>query len=390
MTSKLIWPASGAIDLELFEALYRVAFAEQIQAGIGAIGDFHYLHNGNAKQFDSSGFAVKIIQIAIDLGLRLTLIYAFLDQGSSENGRAFIQPLDASLREFEALHARFKDHPLIQVIPGIHGLEHTSPDAIIAARDLAEKYDVKLQVQLAERESELEIARVHYGTTPLRALKKMGVLDQRIVIVNGVLLDEEEIAMAREHNVSMILCPGACLARGDDFPDASRILREKIPFAVGSDSLALSHNYTPSDDIKWLEFTQRSIQKSMNVLSSQTQTHSLWDLASRLPAKILGNQSAQLLPGCPADLMFLSVVQPCSKPENNYSGTHFINELLFGWGAQVQVTHLMVQGRMILKNGFVDADLSSSYYRLGQWNRAFLRSIQKSAERASVAARQSN
>jgi len=377
LINKLIWPVSHAIDDELFEAVIQVAFAEQAQAGVAAVGDFHYLHNGQHEDPGKARFAEKIIRIAVEMGIRLTLVYAFFDQGSSETARAFIRPLDVSLEEFEHLQASYSKQPLIQIMPGVHSLEHTSSEAIIAAAELAEKYDTKLHIQLAERENELDSARIHYGTTPLRALEKMGILNERLVIINGTLLDEEEMAMARDHKVSMILCPGAALARGDDLPNTWSVLKHKIPFAAGSDSAIMNHNYLIPEDIKLLEYTQRSTQRSMNVLATQTGVTSLWDLASKAPAPMLGVPSAQLMPDNPADFMIIAPSQD-QAPSPKLPGHHFSNQMLYGWGAQARVTHLMVQGKLVVSNSYPTTDLTASYQKLARWNEAFLRSIKRS------------
>lgn len=376
LVNRLIWPVSQAIDLNLFTTIHKVALAEQMLCGIGALGEFHYLHNGQFEEAGQANFGEALIKIAIELGMRLTLVFAFFDQGGSSS-KAFIQPLDVSLEEFNRLQKKYGGHPLINIIPGIHSLEHTSPEAIMAAGELAREHKTRLHVQLAERESELESAQVQYGTTPLRALEKIGVLDQNLVIINGTLLDDEELSMVREYGASMVLCPGASLARGDDFPNTWGALREGISFAVGSDSLAMNHLFQLPDEIKWLEYSLRSLQKSMNVLASNLEIDSLWDLASEIPGRLLTERSAQLMPGNTADFMIVDLNQRDARPSLNLPGHHYTNQLLFGWGAQARVTHLVVQGRQVVRNGHHTADLRNEYRQLERWNEAFLRSIKK-------------
>ena len=380
LLDKLVWPLSHAIDNDLFDAVCRIALAEQALSGVATVGEFHYLHNGHFKNQGEARFGERLIRIATEMGMRLTLVYSFFDQGS-DNASAFVQSLDVSQREFEALQEKYKDNPLINIIPGVHGLQHTSPEAIIAAAELAKKYDTRWHIQLAEREGELETSQLHYGTTPLRALDKMGVLDSRMVVINGTLLDEEELVLMREHDISIILCPSSSLSIGDDFPNTWSVLQEEIPFAVASDILGMNNNYSVADEIRWLEFSQRSLQKNMNILCSQAEIESLLELGTWLPAQMLGVNSAQLMPGSHADFMLISVSHPCARPPFNYN-KHFMNQLIFGWGSQVSVTHLMVQGKLVVRNGFLKHDLSASYRRLEQWSEAFLRTMEKSAKSA--------
>lgn len=384
MVDKLIWPVSQTIDQELFEAVYRVAFAEQARAGFGTLGEFHYLHNGEYDHPKSSSFAGRIIHIAIEMGLRLNLVYTFFDQGSSDRTKAFIRPLDASLEEFREIQEKYGDHPLIHIVPGIHSLEHTSSEAIIAAFELAEEHNTRLHVQLAEREMELESARTQYGTSPLRALEKVGVLNQRLVVVNGAMLDKEELELIKKHGASMVFSPTAILARGEEPGSHQGAYRLGVPFAFGSDTLGMSHNYTMGEDIKWTELALRGAKKSSNALGKLETVHSLWDLGSRFPARVLDLPTAQLMPGCPADFALIQPKQPLDPPENR-SGNHIINQIVLGWGSHAEVTHLLVQGRVVVRGGQTEVDHRGAYTKLNHWNDSFLRSIKKATDRASEA-----
>ncbi len=375
---KLVYPLCQSVDNEAFDAVFRIALAEQALAGIGTVGEFHYLHNGSHRSTTKARYAERLARIAAELGMRLTLVYAFYDQGTEEKGRAFIQSLDESVREFESLVEKFRNHPLINVIPGIHGLEHSSPEAIILAAHLAQKYDCKWHMQLAERATELDTSNLHYGTTPLRALAKMEVLSDRLVVINGTVLDDEELALAAKHGVTAVVCPSATMARGDAQPNVAGLLAHEIPFSVGADSIAFSNTFAVAEDIKLLEFTERSRQNRMDVLCTDMDIDSLWDLGTWNPAQALGVNSAQFLPGCSADFMLISIAQPCARPFlPSGKNRHFMNQLLFGWSSQVQVSHLMVQGKMIVKDGHLDVDLTDSYRYLEKFREPFMQALER-------------
>lgn len=374
---KLVWPLSQVVDGELWEAVYRVAFAELLFNGITTVGEFFYMHHGAIKEPQPSHYAKRLIDIAVDMGLRINLVFAFFDQGMIESTRAFVQPLDASLEEFHRLRKAYENNPLVQIQPGVHSLEHTSPEAILAAAELAKKYDTPLHIQLAENESCIENSKRHYGVSPLRALEKMEILDHRIVVIHGTHLDDEELAMMKDKGIMAIVCPSASLARGGDFPNTFGLLREEVPFAVGSSSLGINNTFSIPDEIKWLEFTQRSVQKQMNVLSSQMKVNSLIELGTTLPAKVLGIEASQLMPGTPADFTLVDIVDPIYQPNFNFSGNHFMNQLLFGWGSQIKISHVVVQGKPLVANGHLKYDLEPSLRKLDRWSELLLNFMKK-------------
>jgi len=381
---KLVWPLSQVIDGDLWEAVYRVAFAELLFSGITTVGEFFYMHHGAAKEPQPSQYAQRLIDIAVEMGLRISLIFSFFDQGANDNTKAFVQPLDASLDEFHRLREHYKHQPLVEILPGVHSLEHTSPEAILAAAELADSLDTPLHIQLADSKESIASANRHYGVSPLRALKKMEVLDHRVVIIHGTHLDDEEIAMLKENDAMAVVCPSAALARGEDFPNTFGLLRENVPFSVGSSSLGINNTFSVPDEIKWLEFTQRSVQKHMNVLSAQMKVGSLLELGTTLPAKALGLETSQLMPGTPADFMLIELTDQVYHPNFNFANNHFMNQLLFGWGPLVNITHTVVQGRAVVSNGLLRYDLEPSMRKLDRWADLLLNFIKKVSQPVSA------
>jgi len=378
LVQRVIWPLSGAVNRDLFEAIYRVALAEQAVSGIGSVGEMFYMHNGCYAEGQSQ-FTDRLIRVALDTGVRLSLIFTFFDQGS-EDVKAFIQPMDRSLEEFAALAEKHADEPLITLIPGIHSLAHTSPDAIIAAARLAEERDTKFHIQLAAGPADLETAAEQYGTTPLRALEKMGVLNERLVVVHGTHLEDEELDMLAGCGAEMILCPTANLSRGDRFPAPEGILSREIPFAVASGSLAMFNSYSVAEEVKLIELQLREATNSRNVLSTRAGVESLWSLGTTRPADMLGINASRFMPGAGADFVLLSQEIPCNKPGfNDGSRPHIMNEIMFGWGSRARVSHLCVQGKMLVENGRFKQDLSTSYRMLEKTCSAFLENVKKNA-----------
>lgn len=378
LLNRLVWPLSRVIDADLMDALYHIAFAEQAISGVSTVTEFHYLHNGSYREGQRPAFAERIIEIALAMGLRINLVYAFFDQGMSEATEAFIEPMDLSINHFELLIQKYGEHPMVRILPGVHGLEHTSPEAIVAAGELSKKYDVPLHVQLAERDEELRMAETQYGTTPLRALELMELVDERLVVVNGTLLDDGELELLKKNGARVIICPSASLAKGEDAPNVYGMLRHGIPFSIGSDSVCTSNCYSPPEEIKWIEFMQRNQQSAFNVLNRQAEIGSLWDLATVHAAQATSCPAGSLMPGAPADFLLVNIEGPSFRPRWNFSAEAFMNQLIFGWGPQIQLLGLVVGGQKIVNQGqLLQASVEKSYDRLEQWSEAFLRSAER-------------
>jgi len=378
LIEELLWPLGQLIDDELLEAVYMTSFAEQVLSGTVRIGEFHYLHNGAHGQDDHPDYATKIIEIARSLGLEITLVYAFFDQGSLESAKAFIQPLDESIRRFRNLREKYQDNDQVDVLPGIHGFQHSSDEAILAAAELAKEFDCPWHIQLAEREKDLSVAKSHYGTTPLRALEKMGVLSDKLVIINGTLLDEEEIQMAARHNCQFVITPVASLAKGDGIPKSRDLIKNNLEFSIGSDSSCMNQGESFASELKWWNYINRGLEQAIGVLGGNHSGDSIWDLGTIKALKALGQKGGPLMPGARANFMMVDISGPTFRPRWAYNSDLFMTQLIHGWGARTPVQHLVIKGKTVVRNGFVTHPrFQEAFFTLDQWSDAFLKSMSR-------------
>jgi cytosine/adenosine deaminase-related metal-dependent hydrolase len=69
----------------------------------------------------------------------------------------------------------------------------------------------------------------------LRGLERLGVLDHNTVLVHGLAIDQDGVALIRDHRASLIVCPSSNKFLFEKIPDISLLSKiEKI--ALGSDS----------------------------------------------------------------------------------------------------------------------------------------------------------
>ena len=84
------------------------------------------------------------------------------------------------------------------------------------------------------------------------------------------------------------------------------------------------------------------------------------------------------MPGSPADFLIVKLAEPAIKPNFGFKQQHFMNQLLFGWGALTQITHVFVKGAPVVRNGRLRQDISSAFSKIERWSEAFLRFMEKS------------
>jgi 5-methylthioadenosine/S-adenosylhomocysteine deaminase len=378
LITQLLWPMGALVDDTLLEAAYVTAYAEQVLSGVSRVGEFHYLHNGIYSRDENPDNANKIIQIALSLGLEITLVYAFFDQGETEKAKAFIQPLDESIKRFRSLKERYKDDSRVEILPGIHGFLHSSDEAILAASALAKEFDCPWHIQLAERQSDLEIAQTYYGTTPLRVLHKMGVIDSHLVIINGSLLDEEEIQLAMDHQCRFVLTPAAALAKGDQPPNLQNLIDRDMVFSLGTDSSCQNQGDSFPSELRWLSYLNRNQEGNLCILKDCHICHNVWELGTTQALHALGDEGGPLMPGSMANFLMIDISGPTFRPRWNFDPELFLSQVVQGWGGRIPVKHLVIRGKTVVRSGYVTHfRFESAFKKLDDWSGIFLDNVSK-------------
>ena len=146
---------------------------------------------------------------------------------------------DAANELAELALARAGD-PLRRFFIGAHSLYSCSPEQIVEARARARELDVPFNIHLAEHPAEVAIALERYGTSPVRALDRLGVLDDRVIADHVIFVDDDDIDILGRRGVGIATCPLSTAKSGAVAPLAAFIARG-LRVGLGTDSL-LSNN----------------------------------------------------------------------------------------------------------------------------------------------------
>jgi cytosine/adenosine deaminase-related metal-dependent hydrolase len=81
---------------------------------------------------------------------------------------------------------------------------------------------------------------------------RLGLLTANCHIAHGIYLDRAGRAMLAASGTVPALCPRSNLSLGQRPPPIADYLRERVPFAIGTDSLGSSQSLDPLDDVALL------------------------------------------------------------------------------------------------------------------------------------------
>ncbi len=276
----------------------RVVFQEMLEAGITAVGEFHYLHrHGNE-------LGEALIQAAGEVGIRITLIDACYLRGGLDG-----RPLDEAQQSFsdgDVEHwakrvDELKEADGVRIGAAIHSVRAVDPKSMRAVAEWARKRNAPLHAHLAEQPAEVEECKAVEGCTPAELLEREGVLGSDLTVVHAIHVDEHDISLLGANKVTVCACATTERDLGDAVGPLRALADAGCALAVGSDSNAQIDLF---EEARGLELDQRRAT-GRRVLH---QPDELLEAATKNGMRALGWDAGELRPGMLAD--FVTIDQP--------------------------------------------------------------------------------
>ena len=208
--------------------------------------------------------------------------------------------------------ARHADDPMVFVGVCPSGLTGFSDDYFRQAHALATEKNARLHVHAARDREEVEFSLAVFGCRPIERLAELGVIDERLVVVHGMLASANEIALlgaGRANLAHSAVEVANILAR---VPDIAMMRRLGVKVGLGCDN-AVNDMFIVMHSA-WLMHTvtrgiagyDPEVMDEADVLAMAT--------SEAAAALGLGDRLGSLEPGKAADLVILDGAAPHLSP----------------------------------------------------------------------------
>ncbi len=292
------------------EAVAAQLYVEMLQAGFGAVAEFHYLHNSNdgSPYGAPAEMAGRIVAAARETGVGLTLapvFYAHANFGGAPplpEQRRFVNDLDGFARLIEDSRklASGRDGDVVAIAP--HSLRAATPDEL--SRLIATAGAAPIHIHIAEQVREVEDCLAWSGARPVRWLLDHAAVDRRWCLVHATHMDQGESSDLARSGAVAGLCPITEANLGDGAFNAPDYLAAGGRYGVGSDS---NVEIGVAAELRQLEYSQRLAQRARNVCAPPGGScgRALFDAAAQGGAQALGRDCGRLAVGAMADILTL-------------------------------------------------------------------------------------
>lgn len=309
----------------------RTVFQEMLEAGITAVGEFHYLHQRGNELGEA------LIQAAGEVGIRITLIDACYLRGGLDG-----RPLDEGQQSFSDGGAdhwaervdQLKDASGVRIAAAIHSVRAVDPPAMRTVAQWARERGAPLHIHLAEQPAEVEDCRKFEGCTPTELLEREGILGPDLTAVHAIHVDEHDISLLGSNHVTVCACPTTERDLGDRVGPLRALADAGCPLAVGSDSNVVIDML---EEARAMELDQRRATGRRVI----HQPDELLCAATANGMRALGWEAGELKAGMLAD--FITLDQPRYAEPGQLDPAY----LIYGGSAR-EVTNVVVGGRTVL------------------------------------------
>lgn len=233
-----MYDLAGRLTPDLYFDLARATYAEMLAGGIGAVGEFHYLHHqpDGTPYDDPNEMGRALLAAADDVGIRIRLLdTCYLTAGIGQPAEGVQRRFsDGTADAWAERVAAFGDD---RVGAAIHSVRAVPQDQM--ATVAAGAAGGPVHVHLSEQPAENDACRAAYGLTPTEVLAEAGVLGPRTTLVHATHLTDSDVRLIGDSGAFVCMCPTTERDLADGLGRASDLRAAGARICLGSDSHAI-------------------------------------------------------------------------------------------------------------------------------------------------------
>jgi 5-methylthioadenosine/S-adenosylhomocysteine deaminase len=307
----------------------QLACAEMIRGGITCFADMYYFEDAVAEAVAEAGMRAVCSQTVLKF--------------PSPDAESYEDSLSAA-RDFIE---RWKDHPLITPAVAPHAPYTCTTEILNACTDLAKEFDVPLHIHIAETFQEVEEWRDEYEMPVVPWIKKLGLLEAKVIAAHCVHVDNGEIHTLEHAGAGVAHCPSSNLKLASGFAPVKDMLDTGVPVGVGTDGPSSNNDLDLFEEMRLASFIAKAITSDPTVLPARQ----VFEMATRMGARALhlGHLIGSIEEGKKADIALIDLNTAHNIPHFNRDPDAVYSRLVYA-AKTTDVTDVMVHGRWLMRD----------------------------------------
>lgn len=326
--AKWWWPfLEDQLKKEDVYALSRYSITEMAKNGVTTVDDVMEAPKDLPGILDAEGNAF------LEVGMRGVLAFEATERISKENAKLGIQENVNFIKKWNN-----KPDALLRGVMCVHTVFSCSPEMLKEVKELADKYNAWINLHVEESQFEVDYSLKHYGKRSFEHLKDIGFLGPNVLAAQCVYTSDEEIKILKEYDVKVSHNLQTNMVIGVGVAPITKMLDAGVVVSLGNDGFYLDMFET----IRTVYITHKGVLKNAGVLPSKK----VLEMATIDGAKSIGldKDIGSLEVNKKADIITIDLKAPVPINDDN------IYDLIVSYGAGKNVTHTIVDGKVIVEN----------------------------------------
>ena len=318
-----MWPREGKMNEEDAYWGMTLGSAEMFRAGVTTSCEMYL-------------FEEALVEAANSSGARLVMTPGVFKSSYS----------DSRLQNFTDFYNRHHNpEGRITVGLGPHSAYDLGIPACIELAEFARSLDVLLHIHLAETREESSQLESEYGKSIVEILSENGILEGNVLAAHCVWLNDNDISLLADSNVSVAHCPVSNMKLGSGVAPIVKMLEKGLTIGLGTDGPASNDTLDLWEEVKIAALLARVNSLDATLISPSE----VLGMATRKSANAIGlNRVGSLEVGWEADMIRIDTEYSTFTPSTDVNET--LAHLVWS-GSNRSVTDVWVAGSKVLSEG---------------------------------------
>ncbi|MEW9052003.1 MAG: amidohydrolase [Neobacillus sp.] len=340
---KGLWPFMKHLTPEASKKGSMVNIIEGIQSGTTTFCDYDSSMNSLVENYIKIGARARVAELVNEIPDNISDIpvgelYPFY----SEIGE---RKLKNNLSLIEKYHESADGR--ITCILGPHGPDLMSIELLQEMQRLAEQYDTKLHMHVAQGDREIDQMVKRYGKRSISFLEEMGYLNERLIAVHLTEATDEETEIVAKSGAGMIYCSGSIGIIDGLVPPVLKFMESGGVAGLGSDQAPGNNCNNMFNEMKFAAILNKVKRSNPAVFPAAMSLR----MATIEAAKVMGidHEVGSLRKGKKADLIIINLLEPTLSPLYIDPIRNIVPNLVYSArGHEVETS--IINGKIIMEN----------------------------------------
>lgn len=348
-----IWPPLDRLTPEQIRIAVLLGCAEMLHSGTTAVVD-HFRQT--PMRLDAVEAAVAAYREA---GMRCAIAIMVRDRSVPK----WVTDTGENIAELcrAAVGTWHDPESLISIMLAPSAPHRCTDELLLQVGQIAADHHLFMQMHVDENQSQRHEANGIYGHSSIRHLDSIGLLGSRLSLAHCVWVDDVDLSLLAGHDVTVVHNPVSNLRLGSGVAPIPEMLQQGIAVTLGADGAASNDSQSMLEVMKLASL----LPGTSGVTQRPTALDILAMTTGRAAARFGMTDVGVIAPGEKADIVVFEGNEPRFHPLND------VHQQIVFAGAGVQARHVVIDGRVVVRDGKIQTFDEEALLREADGFRAF-------------------